>query len=129
MYTYTYRERSLLVYVEPHGAAWAAQHWHGERPSAVAWLGGPLWPPRTGGSRKNTPRRLGGAVLAGAFSGRVALTSHQTNSDVVWLVGDSGNFHAQGACRIRQAGMGANANGPFETVIFHVMVNVCMEGN
>ena len=68
-------------------------------------------------------------MLAGAFSGRVALASHQTKPYVAWLVDESGNCHAQGACRIRQAGMGANAAGPFETVIFHVMVNVYMEGN
>ena len=43
-----------------------------------------------------------------------------TNPDLVLFVGDSGNCHAQGACRIRQARMGGNANGSFQAVIFHL---------
>ena len=37
-----------------------------------------------------------------------------------------GNCHDQCCCRIRQAGMGANANGPCAAIMFQLMANVYM---
>ena len=65
------------------------------------------------------------ACIRDLHSGKVALTCRQTNLYFVWLVGDSVDCHAHYVCRIRQARMG-DANGSFETAIFHLMVNVCM---
>ena len=65
--------------------------------------------------------------ILGLHSGRVALTSHQTNPLFVWRVGDSGNCHSPCACRIRQARMYENANRSFETVICQLMVNVYIQ--
>ena len=96
----------MCVHVEPNGATCAANHWP-ERGQA-RWHGLPSRVGRqgAGGNRKNAARRWGGAVLAGAFSGRVALTSHQTNPYFVWLM-------RAAPCNI----------------YIHVMSNVYMGGN